>query len=106
MLIKWHLSAVDYPRSSLIFEHDLPTGIISEPLFWQTHCLLVIYKTTPKNQGFPFSLAKKIEKFSTETKLMIVVDTDFIRDQTHLRNISINTILFKMKDGESRNWIY
>ena len=70
-------------------------------MMWQTNCLIAIWKSTPKSQGNLFRLAKKIEKFSSESKLMIVVATDFTMDQKYLHNITINTLLFQIKDGKS-----
>ena len=72
MLIKCLSSPLAYPRTSLTYghgRHDLWMGRITKQMFRQTHCLIVISKSSMENQREVFSLAKQIEKLPTETKL-------------------------------------
>ena len=70
----------------------------------QTQCLIVIYKPSLKTQGDIFSLAQETEKYSTETKLLVVVTAaDFHVDDKQFLNISVNTLVFQIKAGGSRH---
>ena len=97
-------SPVAYPRTSFIYEDDLWMGRITKQMLQQTHCLIVISQTSLKNPGHVLNLSKQIEKYSTETKLMVVVTApDFVVDDKQFLNISINTLIFQIKAGRSRS---
>ena len=73
---------------------------ITKQMLQQTHCLIGIFKTSLKNQGNVFSLVKQIEKYSTETKLIVVITApDFLVNDKQFLNISVNTLVFHMKAG-------
>ena len=65
----------------------------------QNHCMIVISKMSLTNQNNVVNLAKVIEKYPTETKLLALLDNDYLADEKLLLNITFNTLIFRMKTG-------
>ena len=61
--------------------------------------MIVISKISLKNQNNVVNLAKAIEKYPTETKLLALLDNDYLADENLLFNITFNTLIFRMKTG-------
>ena len=105
MLFKCLSYPVAYPRTTLTYgngRNDLWIGRITNQMFRQTDCLIVIFKASMENQREVFGLAKQMEKLSTETKLLAVVAADSFVDEQQFVNISFNTLIFQIKAGSSR----
>ena len=61
--------------------------------------MIVFSKISWKNQNSVVNLAKVIEKYPTETKLLALLDNDYLADEKQLLNITFKTIIFRMKTG-------
>ena len=102
IIITFSPSIVAYPRTSLSFEegkHELWISKISGSMFHHSTCLVVISKTSMKNQREVFKLAKQFEGLSTETKLMVVIAEESQINAKQFSNTQINTLLFKIGSG-------
>ena len=77
-------------------------GENTKQIMGQTNCLMVISKTSLKNVKYILSLAKQMEQYSTETKLLAVVGNDPLVDEKQFLNTSVTTLIFQMEAGGSR----
>ena len=68
-------------------------------MFEHSHCVLVISKTSVKNQKEVFNIARQFQKLSVETKLMAVIAADTLMDEKQFFNISVHTLLFQITAG-------
>ena len=61
--------------------------------------MIVISKISLKNPSNVVNLAKVFEIYPKETKLLALLDYDYLADEKQLLNVTFNTLIFRMKTG-------